>query len=192
MQNAKKGLSSLQAGRDIEVSQTTTWSMMHRIRKAMSDDESLLSGIIEMDETYVGGKPRKENKKDDDENNIGSPRGRGTKKTPVVGMVERNGNIKAKSSSKFKLKFTDFLKLIRKNVNIAESLLVTDEYKAYNNMNSVIPHYSINHSKEYVRGDIHTNTIESFWAILKRGIMGQFHWISKKYLSNYIDEFCYR
>ena len=193
MQNAKKGLSSLQASRDIEVSQTTTWSMMHRIRKAMSDDGSLLSGIIEMDETYVGGKPRKENKKDnDDENNTGSPRGRGTKKTPVVGMVERGGNVKAKATSKFELKFADFLKLIRKNINLAESLLVTDEYKAYNRMNKVVPHYSVNHSKEYARGDIHTNTIESFWAILKRGIMGQFHWVSKKYLNNYIDEFCYR
>ena len=194
MQNAKKGLSACQAARDIEVRRPTVWSMMHRIRKAMSDDGSLLSGIIEMDETYVGGKPRKENKKDDDddENNTGSPRGRGTKKTPVVGMVERNGNVKAKSTSKFELKFADFLKLIRKNVNIAESLLVTDEYTGYNKMNSILPHLTINHSKEYAKGDIHTNTIESFWAILKRGIMGQFHWVSKKYLNNYIDEFCYR
>ena len=193
MQNAKKGLSSLQASRDIEVSQTSTWSMMHRIRKAMSDDGSLLSGIIEMDETYVGGKPRKEIKKDDDdENNIGSPRGRGTKKTPVVGMVERGGNVKAKATSKFELKFADFLKLIRKNVNIAESLLVTDEYTGYNKMKDIVAHETINHSYEYARGDIHTNTIESFWAILKRGIMGQFHWVSKKYLNNYIDEFCYR
>jgi len=193
MQNAKKGLSACQAARDIEVRRPTVWSMMHRIRKAMSDNGSLLSGIIEMDETYVGGKPRKENKKDDDdENNTGGPRGRGTKKTPVVGMVERGGNVKAKATSKFELKFADFLKLIRKNVNIAESLLVTDEYKAYDKMNSVIPHYSVNHSKEYARGDVHTNTIESFWAILKRGIMEQFHWVSKKYLNNYIDEFCYR
>lgn len=77
-------------------------------------------------------------------------------------------------------------------VDVAETLLVTDEYKAYKNMNSVIPHYSISHSKEYAQGDIHTNTIESFWAILKRGLMGQFHWVSKKHLNLYIDEFCYR
>jgi hypothetical protein len=77
-----------------------------------------------MDETYVGGKPRKDNKKDDDdENNTGSPRGRGTKKTAVVGMVERDGNVKAKSVSKNELKFTDFLKMIRKNINVAESML---------------------------------------------------------------------
>jgi transposase-like protein len=193
MQNAKKGLSSCQASRDIEVKQATTWSMMHRIRKAMGKDNSLLSGIIEMDETYVGGKPRKDNKKDDDdENNTGSPRGRGTKKTAVVGMVERGGNVKAKSVAKNELNFMDFLKMIRKNINVAESLLVTDEYKAYNRMNKVIPHYSVNHSREYVKGDIHTNTIESFWAILKRGILGQFHWVSKKHLNAYIDEFCYR
>jgi transposase-like protein len=193
MQNAKKGLSACQAARDIEMNRPTVWSMMHRIRRAMNNDNSLLSGIIEMDETYVGGKPRKDNKKDDDnENNTGSPRGRGTKKTAVVGMVERGGNVKAKSVTKNELNFMDFLKMIRKNINVAESLLVTDEYKAYKRMNKVIPHYSVNHSKEYVKGDIHTNTIESFWAILKRGIMGQFHWVSKKHLNAYIDEFCYR
>ena len=193
MQNAKKGLSACQAARDIEMNRPTVWSMMHRIRRAMGRDSSLLSGIIEMDETYVGSKPRKDNKKDDDdENNTGSPRGRGTKKTAVVGMVERGGNVKAKSVAKNELNFMDFLKMIRQNINVAESLLVTDEYKAYNRMNKVVPHYSVNHTKEYVKGDIHTNTIESFWAILKRGITGQFHWVSKKYLNSYIDEFCYR
>jgi len=149
MQNAKKGLSACQAARDIEMNRPTVWSMMHRIRRAMGSDNSLLLGIIEMDETYVGGKPRKENKKDDDdENNTGSPRGRGTKKTAVVGMVERGGNVKAKSLSKNELNFVDFLKVIRKNINVAESLLVTDEYKAYNRMNEVVPHYSVNHTKE--------------------------------------------
>lgn len=193
MQNAKKGLSACQAARDIEMNRPTVWSMMHRIRRAMGSDNSLLSGIIEMDETYVGVKPRKDNKKDDDdENNTSNPRGRGTKKAAVVGMVERGGNVKAKSVAKRELNFLDFLKMIRKNINVAESLLVTDEYKAYNKMGSKIPHYSVNHSKEYVKGDIHTNTIESFWAILKRGIMGQFHWVSKKHLNAYIDEFCYR
>jgi len=193
MKNAKKCLSACQAARDIEMNRPTVWSMMHRILRAMNNDNSLLSGIIEMDETYVGGKPRKENKKDDDdENNTGSPRGRGTKKTAVVGMVERGGNVKAQSFAKNELNFLDFLKMIRKNINVTESLLVTDEYKAYNRMNKVVPHYSVNHSKEYVKGDIHTNTIESFWAILKRGIMGQFHWVSKKHLNAYIDEFCYR
>lgn len=193
MQNAKKGLSSCQAARDIQVTQATAWSMMHRIRKSMKDNGKLLEGIIEMDETYVGGKPRKENQKDKDDNdNTPNTRGRGTKKNPVVGMVEREGNVKATSVSKHELKASDLRALILKSISTGESLLVTDEYTGYNNMNDIVPHLTINHSKEYANGDVHTNSIESFWAILKRGIMGQFHWVSKKYLDAYIDEFCYR
>lgn len=195
MQNAKKGLSACQASRDIDLRRPTVWSMMHRIRNGMNDEGVLLSGIVEMDESYIGGKPRKENKKDEDdsdENKNGNPRGRATKKTPVVGIVERGGNVKAKATTKFELKFADFLKFVKKNVNITESILMTDEYKAYNKMNSIMQHETINHSYEYARDGIHTNTIESFWAILKRGITGQFHWVSKKYLNNYISEFCYR
>ena len=83
-------------------------------------------------------------------------------------------------------------KLVRKNVKIDKSILTTDEYKAYNRMRQFITHLSVNHQKEYVRGCIHTNTIESFWAIVKRGIVGQFHKVSSKYLYRYIDEFCWR
>mgnify|MGYP003330230137 CR=1 FL=1 len=194
MLNAKKGLSSLQASRDLGIPQVTTWSMMHRIRKAMASDQAeLLKGIVEMDECYIGGKPRKENKKDDDNNDgKGSPRGRATKKQAVVGAVEREGSVKIEHVSKAMLNNKGLLNFVRKNINIAETLLVTDEYKGYNRMNDKIPHYSVNHSKEYVSGDIHTNTIESFWAILKRGIMGQFHWVSKKHLQRYLAEFEYR
>jgi transposase-like protein len=91
--NAKKGLSSCQLARDLDVRQATAWSMGHRIRKAMKQDAGLLSGIVEMDETYVGGKPRKVAKKDDDDK--GNPRGRATKKECVVGMIERGGKVKA-------------------------------------------------------------------------------------------------
>lgn len=192
MQNAKKGLSSCQAARDIEINQGTTWSMMHRIRKSNKDYGKLLEGIIEMDETYVGGKPRKENRKGKDDNDKGSPRGRGTKKTPVVAMVERKGNVKAVVVSKLELKAKDLRKLIMKSIDIQNSILITDEYTGYNRVKDIVPHETINHSYEYARGDIHTNSIESFWAILKRGLMGQFHWVSKKYLNAYIDEFCYR
>jgi transposase-like protein len=192
MLNAKKGLSSLQASRDLGLRPMTTWSMMHRIRKAMTTDQAeLLKGIVEMDECYIGGKPRKENKKDDDDSK-GNPRGRGTKKEAVVGAVERMGNVKVEQVSKMMLNAKGLLAFVRKNMDIAETLLVTDEYTGYNKMNDKIPHYSVNHSKEYVKGDIHTNTIESFWAILKRGIIGQFHKVSKKYLQQYLDEFEYR
>ncbi len=191
MLNAKKGLSACQAARDIEVRRPTVWSMMHRVRKSMVDNGDLLIGIVEMDETYVGGKPRKGNKKDDDDNTP-SLRGRGTKKTPVVGMVERKGNVKASKASKDTLKAKDLNDLIRKHINPEKSVLITDEYKGYNSASTILPHATINHSKEYARGGIHTNNIESFWAIVKRGIVGQFHKVSDKYLDQYLDEFCYR
>lgn len=192
MLNAKKGLSSLQASRDLGIPQVTTWSMMHRIRNAMATDQGeLLKGIVEMDECYIGGKPRKENKKDDDDSK-GNPRGRGTKKEAVVGAVERKGNVKVEQVSKMMLNAKGLLAFVRKNMDITETLLVTDEYTGYNNMNDKVAHYSVNHSREYVKGDIHTNTIESFWAILKRGITGQFHKVSKKHLQKYLNEFEYR
>lgn len=96
MLNAKKGLSSLQASRDIEIQQPTVWRMMHRIRKAFADDGKLLTGLVEMDEAYIGGKPRKRNRRDDD---IDAPRGRGTKKAPVIGAVERGGWVRPRQKN---------------------------------------------------------------------------------------------
>ncbi len=193
MLNAKKGISSRQLARDLELPVKTAWSVNHRIRKAMKQDSSLLSGIVEMDETYVGGKPRKEaKKKDKDDDDKGNPRGRGTKKECVVGMIERNGKVRASNVNKDSLKAKDLKDLVRANVDLKNTTLMTDEYRGYLTMKRIINHLSINHSKEYARGIIHTNTIESFWAILKRGIMGQFHKVSKKYLNAYVDEFCWR
>lgn len=192
MLNAKKGLSSYQAARDIDLRRPTVWSMMHRIRNAMKDDGTLLSGIIEMDETYIGGKPRRGNNRDDDQEGGSNPRGRGTKKIPVVGMVERKGKVKAQKVSKNALKAKDFHALIRKGIDTGMSVLITDEYRGYAKINPILPHTRINHSERYVRGQIHTNTIESFWAIVKRGIIGQYHKVSAKYLDKYLDEFCFR
>ncbi len=193
MLNAKKGLSSYQAARDIELRRPTVWSMMHRIRKAMKDDGRLLMGIVEMDETYVGGKPVKSNNRDDDvDGGNTSTRGRGTRKIPVVGMVERGGKVKAKSTSKHELRGVDLQALVRQGVDVANAILLTDEYTGYNGMNRLLPHKRINHSRCFVDGLIHTNTIESFWAIVKRGIVGQYHKVSAKYLDRYLDEFCFR
>jgi transposase-like protein len=86
----------------------------------------------------------------------------------------------------------NLMDFVRKNIDVLETILVTDEYTGYNKMKDIVTHETINHSYEYARGDIHTNTIESFWAILKRGIIGQFHKVSKKYLQSYLDEFEYR
>lgn len=188
MLNAKKGISSRQLARDLELPVKTAWSVAHRIRKAMQDDGQLLSGVIEMDECYIGGSPRKPNERDDDD--MGAPRGRGTGKTPVVGMVERKGKVKARKAGK--LGFDDLSKLVRGGVDLANAMLITDEYRGYAGMSALLPHKRINHSQRYADCLVNTNSIESFWAIVKRGIVGQFHKVSAKYLDAYLDEFAYR
>jgi len=180
--NAKKGISARQLARDIDVNKNTAWSMGMRIRKAMLDSGDLLRGVVEMDETYVGGKPRG-HKKD-------RKRGRGTSKVPVVGMVERGGNVKAQVSPKLHSK--RLMTLVRRSVDLKDATMVTDEWMSYKPFAKMIPHEVINHSRAYVRGDIHTNTIECFWSLLKRGIVGQYHKVSLQHLQQYVNEFAFR
>lgn len=122
MLNAKKGLSAIQAARDLEMRRPTVWSMMHRIRTAMTDDSKLLSGLVEMDEAYIGGKLRKRNRRDDD---TPSPRGRGTSKTPVVGAVERGGRVKVKMVVHDEMTSDDMEAFTREMVDLKTSLVTT-------------------------------------------------------------------
>ncbi len=188
--NAKKGVSALQLSRDLKVNKNTGWRIAMQIQKAMNQAEqrNMLTGIIEMDETYIGGKPRKGKGKDDPPRK----RGRGTDKTPVVGAVERGGRVTAKAMNKKSLKAKNLRAFVRGRIKTHESELITDEYKGYLGMNKVLPHKVIQHEKWYVDGDIHTNTIDGFWALLKRGMFGQFHSVSRKHLQRYVDEFCFR
>lgn len=185
--NAKKGISALQLSRDLEVNKNTGWRIAMQIRKAMTqrDQRDLLTGVVEMDETWIGGKPRKGGDRK-------AKRGRGTKKPPVIGVVERGGKVRAKATRKEKMKGRHLRAFVRHNVNVETAHLITDEYKGYLGMSKVVPHSVIRHSSWYVDGDIHTNTIESFWALLKPGMFGQFHSVSRKHLQRYVDEFCYR
>ncbi|MEN6625794.1 MAG: IS1595 family transposase [Candidatus Sumerlaeia bacterium] len=181
--NAKKGISSRQLARDLEVHRNTAWYMGMRIRKAMIQQRELLQGIAEMDECYIGGKPRK---------GSGGPhkRGRGTSKQPVIGIVERDGKVTAKP-----VKRTDSKTLssfVRERVDVDRCKIITDEYRGYSKLFGFISHETIDHQVWYVDGDVHTNSIESFWALLKRGIIGQYHKVSVKHLHEYINEFCYR
>jgi transposase-like protein len=192
--NAKKGISSRQLARDLNVSKDTAWSMQMRIRKAMIETPELLNGVVEMDETYIGArKPRKESKDKDDQGNYPkNPRGRGTKnKTPVVGMVQRGGRIIAKMQNQ--LKFKDLKKTASEHIDFSNTVLMTDDYRGYIPFKNLLTHQTVNHSqKQFANGIIHTNTIENFWSILKRGITGQYHHLSDKYLNKYITEFCFR
>ncbi len=188
--NAKKGIAARQLGRDLNVNKDTAWRMAMKIRQAMAQHKQrrLLTGIVEADETYIGGKPRKGNNTKDGSNK----RGRGTKKTPVVGMVERNGAVKAEVFKNKPLNSKNLKSLVRQNVDINNATLFTDEYKGYLGIKHMMPHKTVDHTIWYVNGEIHTNTIESFWALLKRGIIGQYHKVSLRYLPKYIDEFSYR
>ncbi len=186
--NAKKGLSSYQLQRDLNLNQKTAWYILTRIRAEMANKTSpiVLQGIIEADETYIGGKPRKENKKEDREP---AKRGRGTSKTAVIGAVERGGQVVAEVAKG--LTGRDILEFIRRVVNVKESELMTDEYHAYNALSGQLKHEVINHQEQYVDGDKHTNTIEGFWSLLKRAWYGQHHHYTTGYTPLYVAERCY-
>jgi len=185
----KKGVSSLQLQRNLGLhSYRSAWHLTHRIRSAMREDPlaSLLKGVVEVDETYIGGKPRKGG------NGETNKRGRGTKKAPVVAMVERKGNIVSRPIENVTAK--TLKSAIREAVD-RESKIITDEYESYAGIGKEFEggHETVNHGLgEYVRGDASTNTAESYFALLKRGVHGTFHHISKKHLSRYCNEFSFR
>lgn len=184
--NAKKGVSSRQLARHLKVNRNTAWRISMKIRDAMYEPEQrgILQGLVEMDETYIGGKPRKDG--------TTHKRGRGTGKIPVVGMRERYGKVVAKVMHKDNINFKKLSQLVRETIDTKKSILLTDEARFYCRMSNILPHKSVNHQVEYANGWIHTNGIESFWALLKRGIVGQFHKVSIKHLHKYINEFSYR
>jgi transposase-like protein len=220
--NAKKGLSALQLQRDLNLNYATAFKMYHRLRDfmAVENQYNRLDGITEMDETYVGGKPRRYQNavfgktkaipefdakiaELADEYDFINPdtkpkkartgnakRGRGTDKTPVVGIVQRDGNVVAEVMQKTGA--ANITKMVKKYVDLDNSVLLTDEYKSYSRLDAIIEHIKIDHNKMYSYRGLNTNSIESFWAIVKRGIMGQYHQVSDKYLQRYVDEFCFK
>lgn len=197
--NGKKGISALQLQREIGVTYKTAWRMLHQIRASMGNAENkeFMYTIVEMDETYVGGKPRKKNNHDDDD--TPSATGRGTKKTPVIGALDRfNKQVYARvalpDKNGQKLTFKQLLSVLER-VSKPESsnTIITDEFSSYRGLKRAkYIHLRINHQESYSKGEIHTNSIESFWAILKRGVYGIYHHVSVKHMQNYIDEFCFR
>ena len=191
----KKGVSALQLQRNLGLkSYQSAWHLAHRIRLAMKADPlaSKLEGIVEVDETYVGGKPRK-GKRDENGELVVNKRGKGTKKVPVVALVQRDGGVKTQvvegSVNASTLKMA-----IRENVK-KEAQIQTDDLNLYAGIGSefVGGHQTVNHSEgEYARGNVNTNSAESFFALLKRGVHGTFHHVSRTHLHRYCDEFSFR
>jgi len=183
---SKKGISACQLERMLNLSYKSAWFLAHRVRHMMTEGPfaKVLSGDIEVDETYVGGKPRYGTGK--------HKTGRGTKKTPVVALVQRDGGVKTRVVDRVNAKTLHAA--ILENVD-KDSRIVTDEWPGYRGIGKHYGgrHFFVNHSaKQYVNGPIHTNTVESFFALLKRGVVGSFHHVSRKHLHRYANEFAFR
>jgi transposase-like protein len=193
---SKKGMSAHQLHRMLGVTYKSAWFMAHRIRYAMEQPPFArqLTGTVEADETYIGGKPRRPNQLQARPLNPWKPdvrrTGRGTDKTPVVVLVERGGLARS-----FRLAnvTSDSLKgAIRRHVS-REAHIRTDSYSSYMGLDrEFASHEVVNHAYEYVRGDAHTNTAENFFSILKRGINGTYHHVSEAHLPRYLSEFDFR
>jgi hypothetical protein len=189
MLHSKKGMSALQIKRMIfhdKASYETVWYMCTRIRAAMNNEEfTELLGIVEVDEAYLGGKNKNRHRS---KKQIG---GGPKHKIPVIAAISRKGNVvcqmiedtSAETLSRF----------VEKTVSEKVDLIATDEGAGYVDLKHFYPHEVVQHKKgEYVRGKVHTNNVENFWSLLKRGIMGSYHKVSKKYLPLYLAEFSFR
>ena len=186
MSTTRSGISAKQLERELGVTYKTAWRMFKQIRTLLDDNDGPLSGTVEIDETWVGGKPRY----------LQPRRGRRlasdpTAQTPVVGMVERDGSIKAWATKDVKTK--TIKPLVLDNV-VQGTTVYTDTAWQYGLvMKSGYEHSRINHTaKVYVDGIVHTNTIEGFWMLLKNGIRGVYHSVGKDYLQTYVDEYTFR
>jgi transposase-like protein len=190
----KKGISSHQLARDLDITQKSAWFVLHRLRELFKQDNEIdsigLEDVVEIDETFVGGKNKNRHKSKKVENS----QGRSFKdKTPVLGILERNGKL-------FAIPIPDTqqetIHPIIEQMVVSGAKVVTDEWGAYKGLESMYDHKVVNHSeKEFVNKkdrSIHNNSLEGAWSLFKRGIIGIYHWNSRKHMKRYVNEFVLR
>jgi transposase-like protein len=180
--DAKKGVSAKQLQRHLGIgSYKTAWYLAHRIRKSMEETEgSLFTGTVEVDETYVGGKFDKRRKRARYE------------KPAVVGLIERGNSGRVRTMRLNTVSKETLVGTILQNTD-EQAHIMTDEHRGYKSVGKIRKHESVNHIKEeWVRGNVHTNSIENYWSLFKRGLIGSFHQVSVKHLERYMAEFDYR
>lgn len=185
--SSKKGISALQLARETEITHKSALFVLRRIRHGLGSDATApkLTGTVEIDETYVGGKPRYRNS---------GRMGRRTTKVPVVGMVQRNGDVRFRQMER--LTINELADVLVENADMT-CRVITDDFNMYHPLGQMFRggHQTVTHSaREYVRpgSDVHSNTIEGVFSLIKRGVMGTFHSVSRKHLANYLNEFEFR
>lgn len=186
--NCKNGISSYEVGRSLGVTQKTAWFMLHRLRLALHNKsfENKLSGEVEADETYIGGKAR--NMHYDKQKKVLKAEG-SFRKAVVMGMIERKGEVRAKVLNTASARLLTHS--IREHIEPG-STVYTDQLASYKGVGLDYAHRVINHAETYVKGNVHTNTIENFWSLLKRGIKGTYVSIEPFHLFRYLDEQTFR
>ncbi len=183
MVESKKAMSANQLKRTLKISYKTAWYLCHRIRKAMEEtNREMLKGTVECDETYIGGKRR----------HVGS--GYLGNKTMVLGAIERGGHVHLKVETHKKPSKKVLHAFVTQTIADEAERIMTDDCKGYVGIEDEdTKHESVNHSvEEWVRGDVHTNNVESVWSLFKRGLVGAYHQVSVKHLPAYLDEFEWR
>jgi hypothetical protein len=198
MMTSKKGIPALQIHRVIFGENSgsdwrTSWYICHRWRAAMRGDAFKLTGTVEMDETYVGGKAKSRHRQKQLEFRAKNKRHPFRGKVGVIGAIARKGNVVAQVIERMDNDTTS--RFVRDTVADAVDLVATDDHGIYRDMywGPLRKHESVNHSEgEYVRGQVHTANLDAFWSLLKRGIIGTFHHVSKDYLPLYLNEFSFR
>jgi len=191
MCSSKKSVSARQVEREFGLSHRAAWFMCHRIRWAMTNkNPPKLHGTVEADETYIGGKPRGHRSHRKPRTMSEAISESWARKIPVFGMIERKGRVRAHVMRPVSQDAVE--RSIFQGVDRNRTHMMTDQHAVYANIAKMLPHDVIRHESEYVRGEVHTQNIDSFWAVLKRGLIGTYHHVDAAYLHQYVAEYEFR